>query len=413
MNKERTLQLKEKELLEEQERQYREQFDAYMESELERANANQAEMDRARSEALVKQRLVLEEQIHEKQEAQRLAQVQTSPNPFRLILFICHVSCQETCRPLMQTDTGLSINITEKEAAFPGGDSIEFEKEKELVDAIARKIEEEDVKELIERRDKQRKTKQFIDEFNEGQERLRLERREAEREEERRIEEYAAYKRQIEQEEEDRKNARREEADRKYHKLKLEMEAEMRRMEEEDRLINLMREEEQAEKARAAAVAKREREERMRAEMMAANEEMKAIRVQRQEEERQEEERFRQMLLAKFAEDERIEQMNAQRRRMKQQEHKREVERLIHEKRRMYEEFKANELLAFQAERAEDDRKAAIVEEQRRRLLREAAELGLADYLPKGVIREDDDLQVFGIQKTKPTLASLASSRGL
>lgn len=37
-------------------------------------------------------------------------------------------------------------------------------------------------------------------------------------------------------------------------------------------------------------------------------------------------------MLAKFAEDDRIEQMNAQKRRMKQQEHKRAVERLIEER---------------------------------------------------------------------------------
>lgn len=38
-------------------------------------------------------------------------------------------------------------------------------------------------------------------------------------------------------------------------------------------------------------------------------------------------------MLAKFAEDDRIEQMNAQKRRMRQQEHKRAVERLIDERR--------------------------------------------------------------------------------
>ena len=42
-------------------------------------------------------------------------------------------------------------------------------------------------------------------------------------------------------------------------------------------------------------------------------------------------------MLAKFAEDDRIEQMNAQRRRMKQQEHKRAVESLIEERRRQHE----------------------------------------------------------------------------
>ena len=38
-------------------------------------------------------------------------------------------------------------------------------------------------------------------------------------------------------------------------------------------------------------------------------------------------------MLMKFAEDDRIEQMNAQKRRMKQLEHKRAVERLIEERR--------------------------------------------------------------------------------
>ena len=45
-------------------------------------------------------------------------------------------------------------------------------------------------------------------------------------------------------------------------------------------------------------------------------------------------------MLAKFAEDDRIEQMNAQKRRMKQLEHKRAVEALIEDRRRRFEEQK-------------------------------------------------------------------------
>ena len=41
-------------------------------------------------------------------------------------------------------------------------------------------------------------------------------------------------------------------------------------------------------------------------------------------------------MLAKFAEDDRIEQMNAQKRRMKQQEHKRAVDKLMDERREQY-----------------------------------------------------------------------------
>ena len=53
---------------------------------------------------------------------------------------------------------------------------------------------------------------------------------------------------------------------------------------------------------------------------------------------------FRRRMMDKFAEDERIEQMNAQKRRMKMMEHKREVERLLGERRAMYEREKEAEL---------------------------------------------------------------------
>ena len=52
---------------------------------------------------------------------------------------------------------------------------------------------------------------------------------------------------------------------------------------------------------------------------------------------------FRQAMLDKFASDDRIEQMNAQKRRMKQQEHKQAVEELIAERRRRHEFEKEQE----------------------------------------------------------------------
>lgn len=61
------------------------------------------------------------------------------------------------------------------------------------------------------------------------------------------------------------------------------------------------------------------------------------VQAERAAAERQEEERFRQQALEKLAEEDRIEQMNAQRRRLKMAEHKREVERLLAEKRAIFE----------------------------------------------------------------------------
>lgn len=51
---------------------------------------------------------------------------------------------------------------------------------------------------------------------------------------------------------------------------------------------------------------------------------------------KEEEETFRKAMLAKFAEDDRIELMNAQKQRMKQLEHKRAVEKLIEERRSQF-----------------------------------------------------------------------------
>lgn len=51
---------------------------------------------------------------------------------------------------------------------------------------------------------------------------------------------------------------------------------------------------------------------------------------------KEEEEAFKKAMLAKFAEDDRIELMNAQKQRMKQLEHKRAVEKLIEERRNQF-----------------------------------------------------------------------------
>ena len=90
-------------------------------------------------------------------------------------------------------------------------------------------------------------------------------------------------------------------------------------------------------------------------------------------------------MLEKFAEEDRVEQMNAQRRRMKMQEHKREVERLAAVKKAMFEEQMAREEEEAEAIREAEAGRAAIVEEERKRLLVEHA-ARLKDFLPKGVL---------------------------
>ena len=90
--------------------------------------------------------------------------------------------------------------------------------------------------------------------------------------------------------------------------------------------------------------------------------------------------------MAKFAEDDRIEQMNANKRRMKQLEHKRAVEKLIDDRKVQFAADREREL----EERREEERMEAfrkqIIEEERQKLLREHA-MRLLGYLPKVKLR--------------------------
>lgn len=87
-------------------------------------------------------------------------------------------------------------------------------------------------------------------------------------------------------------------------------------------------------------------------------------------------------MLAKFAEDDRIEQMNAQKRRMKQLEHKRAVEALMEERRRQFAQDREKELNERKMEEETEAYRKQIIEEERLRLLRQHADK-LLGYLPK------------------------------
>lgn len=110
---------------------------------------------------------------------------------------------------------------------------------------------------------------------------------------------------------------------------------------------------------------------------------------------KEEEETFKKAMLAKFAEDDRIELMNAQKQRMKQLEHKRAVEKLIEERRSQFLADKKRELEELQLQQRRQGCINEIIEEERLRLLKEHA-AKLLGYLPKGVFKREDDVDMLG-----------------
>ena len=97
---------------------------------------------------------------------------------------------------------------------------------------------------------------------------------------------------------------------------------------------------------------------RQRLELQQAHQDYLELKAKKLAAQKEEEERFRQQvykiyffgscllnsyqMMAKFAEDDRIEQLTAQRRRMKQIEHRRAVERLIEERRAQFQKQKVS-----------------------------------------------------------------------
>ena len=94
------------------------------------------------------------------------------------------------------------------------------------------------------------------------------------------------------------------------------------------------------------------------------------------------EEEFKRKMAEKFAEDERIEQLNAQKRRLKEAEHKRAIEELWNEKLTAYKIERERE---WEEKRKQDEQERIYQEavaEYKRQMLEEHAAL-LTEYNPK------------------------------
>merc|ERR1711959_880364 len=173
-----------------------------------------------------------------------------------------------------------------------------------------------------------------------------------------------------------------------------EIAAEIRKKEMEREELEDIREtlalEEEEERLRRKEEGERKKREDDRAMMMAAAEEAKMVKAARLEKEREEEAQFRDAMLQKFAEEDRLEQMSAQRRRMKQLEHKREVERLMEERRKAYEEQRLREATEREIEERAERFRQEIIERERQRLLEEHLP-HLAGNIPKGVLQKEED----------------------
>ncbi|KAJ3029295.1 mannosyl-oligosaccharide alpha-1,2-mannosidase [Rhizophlyctis rosea] len=300
---------------------------------------------------------------------------------------------RETYEKNLQYHQALHDQLAEAEARRQA-EFEQFLREKQMVDEVIRKIWEEDETESRRRLEKQHETKQFIEDFMREREEWRRKERERQEMENRRIEEYAALQRQ--REEEVMMQKRKVEGERRgvYDKLAAEVERQERAKAELEQLRIELYQEEQEEAARQRDRELLEARIRKRLELIDAYREQILDKRFRAMQEREAEEEFRQKMLQKYAEDERLDQLATQKRRMKQLEHKRAVDALVEQRRQLLKE-------EFERQMAEDGReeeferfRKEVVEQERQRLLREHVG-GLVGFLPKGVLRDERDMELF------------------
>lgn len=272
----------------------------------------------------------------------------------------------------------------------------EYLKEKEHIDAIVAKINQEDFETEKVRLQKQAETRTYIETYLQERESWKKAQAVHERKELDQIQEWIEEQDRRLEDGRRRKAMQREKDDAAHAEVTRAIEADRAKKDAQEQLLIELFIEEAEQKIVQEEARRARRAEDLKLEMIEENRRQQVLKAQHVKAEREEEERLRKQMLDKFADDDRIEQMNAQKRRMKTFQHQKDVEKILEQRREMYELELERERLEQQEQQHEEAQKREIVEQERLRLLQEYA-TKLRDYLPKGVLKTQADLDlVFG-----------------
>eukprot|EP00931_Biecheleriopsis_adriatica_P105421 TRINITY_DN79989_c0_g1_i1.p1 TRINITY_DN79989_c0_g1~~TRINITY_DN79989_c0_g1_i1.p1 ORF type:complete len:758 (+),score=241.13 TRINITY_DN79989_c0_g1_i1:153-2276(+) len=277
----------------------------------------------------------------------------------------------------------------------------EFQKDKVQVDELVARIEEEDKLEMAQRQQKKDEVKRMIMEYQHEQVARRREEEQREAEESERIEAFARKK----QEQEERIAKEKREQEEEKQRIQRAMIGQREEVDRQARELEQLRqdlwqEEKEEEERRKELVRARKRLEDQQE--MLRDYQASVLKAEKQRQEKvAQEQQTREELLNKYAEDERLEQMSAQKRRMKLQEYKRDVDRQMQIRRQQYEEQRQKERDELERLKAEEALRAQIVEEERQKLLREHGP-HVRHHLPKGTFAKEDDFDVVGLEHPGP-----------
>lgn len=269
----------------------------------------------------------------------------------------------------------------------------EAEREKQEVEALVRRIQEEDRQALIEHRQKQAHARQEMSDFMDARARMREEER---RQEEEELAKMRAFSQNVDERlERAKEDQKRREQQRAGLAERLALDVKRKRdeaLEYENLCLELAQQQElqrlkDREEAEARKIAQQIEDARR---FMIETQRAKA---QQQARDREEQMRLQEQIneqQRKFAELAEIEQ---ERNRMRIEKFRRELSRQMVQKKEMYEAARQAELRKLQIEQEREDERQRILNEERRKLvINHILSMGpeAVKYLPKGVLKEDD-----------------------
>lgn len=264
--------------------------------------------------------------------------------------------------------------------------------EKAQVDALVEKLRKEEEDETIARHTHLMNQRKIFQDFAELRDIQRLEDQERREKE---LAEIMAFEK-AKKDREDRFEAKKREIENEKKRIQaqlLNQHADRdRRAAEQEYLLNQLHAEEKEEQDRLKELAVKEKILRDRVDMLRSYESQLAEKEARKQQELEEEMAFRKTMLQKFADEDKIEQFSNEKRRLKIRDHMQKASELWEVRKAAFEAEKQAELNARQKEIEARERELAIIEDERRRLLCEAAEL--RKFLPPGVLKSKDDVSM-------------------
>lgn len=269
-----------------------------------------------------------------------------------------------------------------------------FIQEKRIIDELVQKIIAEDEQAVLNQIAKQQDAKRFIAENARERHMWKQEEHQRIEDENRKIEQYQAVQEERKAEQKQKSLEQEKYRDELYNKLAGTIEEENSRRQEMDDMLIELNMEEGMEKYRKEQALLLEKRIKQRLEMLEANRMQKLEKQKKIQLTMAEDAAYRQMLADKLAEDDRLEQLSAQKKRMKQAEHRRIIDQIVIDRNLRRQQERTAEIEQSNGRDEIGKMRREIIEQERQRILRENA-VNLLGYLPKGIFRDAADLQLF------------------